>query len=635
MKHIGIAIFFFFFLDCSPALSQQAQIDTWLDSLNQSSLTPSDQICLHQKLSEAYNNINPSDGEKHALRTIELARSIDDIPNQADGYRLLGISHVYRGNYEKAMTNFFEALKLSEFVNDKKGIAISLKNIGGIQYSLNQYEKALEYASRGLALERELNDSSGIADGLFAKGLLESRLGNDSASMASYEQALEMYKLLGNTERQAGIYLNLSEQWFDKNDIEKALEYSRSSVILRRANGIKRGLANSLNRFAEIHLEIGNYDSVLVLLDESLEISKELDLLPQLRDNYRSRTKLDSIRKDYESAFYHFKKYTLLKDSIQRSKNKNLLTELERKYAEDKQITELLAKDAMIEKQWTIVLSVFTALLAVMIITAILYRNNSQKQKINETLAEQKTYIQKQKNQLSELNKVKDKWFSIISHDFRSPLTFLQGAMNLLNTGDLNDDETRMLTVEVEDRVNRTAILLDNLMFWAQSHLDGLQLRYEIVDIHALIEQLILKFKPGLDAKSIQFENRLSSPAIYKTDPNLISLIIHNLIEYILSNTSKEGAIVIEAEKQSGELTFRISASRLKVSEEDRETLFNMESSLIKAGNAAERATGLGLVLCKDFLEKAGSSIHLETDKSTFAAFCFSIPLADVSVNPK
>ena len=635
MKHIGIAIFFTFFLDCFPGFSQQTQIDIWLDSLKQPSLPPPTQISLHIKLGKAFNNTDPAKAEEQALHCIELAHSLGDIISEVHAYHILGNSHVFRGDYEEAMKNFFEALTLAESVNDLNGIANSLKNIGGIQFSLRQYDKALEYASRGLEIQKKINDSTGIADGLFAVGLLESRLGLDSASIAHYEQALSIYNLLDNKGRQAGIYHNLSEDMFNMGDLAKALEYSLLSVNLRRATGSKRGLASSLNRYAELNLHTGSYDSARVILDESLKISRELGLQPQLRDNYLFRARLDSIQKDYKNAFFHYKKYTSLKDSILKSKNQNLLLDLENRHIEARQLAELKAKDAMIEKQWIIVLTVFIVLLAVLIILGMLYRNYTRNQKINDTLAIQKSHIQSQNNQLAELNKVKDKWFSIISHDFRSPLTFLQGAMNLLNTGDLNEDEMRMLTVEVEDRVKRTAILLDNLMFWAQSHLDGIQLRNEVVDVFALVQQLEVKFKQDFNAKSILFENRLPSPAMFKSDPDLISLISHNLIEFLLTYSKNGERIVVEGKKQKNQLEFRIRSSGLKISQEEKMALFKMDNSLIKAGNAAERAIGLGLVLCKDFLEKVGSSIHIEHSTEFPTTFCFSVPLSNISVGQK
>ena len=625
----SLLTFFFVF----QGFSQQTQIDKWLDSLKLSTLTPASKISLHEKLGEAYKNADPAKAAIHALQCIELAHDIGDVQIEASGYHLLGISHIYLGNFEEAMKNFFESLKLYESVNDLIGTAKNLKNIGGIYFSLKQYEKALEYASKSLELQREVNDSTGIADGLFAVGLLESRLGLDTLSMTHYEQALELYKLLGNTERQAGIFYNLSEIWFNNDHIERALEYSRLSISLRRENGSKRGLASSLNRYAELNLKARNYDLVQEILDECLEISTELGLQPQLRDNYLFQTRLDSINGNFESAFINYRKYTNLKDSITQSKNKDLLLELENKHLEEKQLTELKAKDAMIEKQWTLVLAVVVVLLAVLIITLILYRNNTQKQKINETLAEQKTHIQSQNSQLAELNKVKDKWFSIISHDFRSPLTFLQGAMNLLNTGDLNEDETRMLTVEVEDRVKRTSVLLDNLMYWAQSHLDGVQLGREKVDLHALIQELQVKFETELNAQSIQVENLIPSPAFFATDPDLISLIVHNLMEYILSYSKKGDRLVFEAYESDNELLIQVLASGMKIFKEEQESLFSMDSKLIKEGNAAERATGLGLVLCKDFLDKVGGSICIGGQADFPASFCFSIPLIDISAD--
>ena len=335
---------------------------------------------------------------------------------------------------------------------------------------------------------------------------------------------------------------------------------------------------------------------------------------------------------------------------------KKEIAEIQAKYENEieKQENELLKKEnetnvAIIKMQYIAVAGVFIVTILSAVLAIIYYRANQTKKKANELLIAQKLTIEdknkvlsqlnqeitnqneeitEQKKALEELNGIKDKLFSIISHEFRSPLNSLKGTLALLKVGALSEEELNMISKELTDKINSTSIFLDNLLNWAKSQMQGIQAKPADVNLKEVASENILLLKSMADKKRIQLENRISEESNAFVDPNMMNLIFRNLISNAIKFSMKGGSILIHSAKNGQYNTISVKDNGIGMSQENIKMLFQVQSFTTR-GTANERGTGLGLYISKNFIESNGGKIWVESEEGNGSTFKFTIPIHD------
>ena len=254
----------------------------------------------------------------------------------------------------------------------------------------------------------------------------------------------------------------------------------------------------------------------------------------------------------------------------------------------------------------------------------------TQKQQIeekNRTLADLNKEISNQKHDLEELNQIKDKLFSIISHEFRSPLNSLKGTLALLMAGILSEDELQTLSRDLTDKINNTSIFLDNLLNWAKSQMHGIEAKPAEVDLQMLVNENIKLLVTQADKKEIALVNKIHEPLLAFTDPNMMNLVLKNLISNAIKFSLRGGAVEIEAKENEHKITVSISDHGIGMPEENIKKLFELETFTTR-GTANEKGTGLGLFISKNFIETNGGKIWINSKEGLGSTFSFTVPLA-------
>jgi len=233
-------------------------------------------------------------------------------------------------------------------------------------------------------------------------------------------------------------------------------------------------------------------------------------------------------------------------------------------------------------------------------------------------------------NELSliELNATKDKFFSIIAHDLRSPFTSIIGFSEYLVEQVKENDYEKV--AEFADIIlqssNSAMALLSNLMVWSQLQSGRMVFNPESFDIATLIREVTLLLKGLSEQKSIIIENILPTHAFVLADKEMISTILRNLISNALKFTQTGGRISISTVSKNKELIVTVSDNGVGISKDRIDKLFNMVESSSTPGTQKEKGTGLGLILCKEFIEKNKGKIWVESEVGIGSSFCFSLP---------
>jgi PAS domain S-box-containing protein len=229
---------------------------------------------------------------------------------------------------------------------------------------------------------------------------------------------------------------------------------------------------------------------------------------------------------------------------------------------------------------------------------------------------------------LSELNATKDKFFSIIAHDLKSPFNSILGLSNLLveQIHEENYEGIEEYAGIIQKSTTRVFDLLLNLLEWARSQIGRIEFSPEYVELGTLINEVAELLNDSARQKSITILKELPRNILVSADKAMISTVLRNLITNAVKFTHPGGRVIISADKKPDELTVSISDNGIGIKRETIGRLFRIDENHIALGTQREQGTGLGLILCKEFIEKHGGKIWVESEVGKGSTFYFTIP---------
>jgi signal transduction histidine kinase len=229
---------------------------------------------------------------------------------------------------------------------------------------------------------------------------------------------------------------------------------------------------------------------------------------------------------------------------------------------------------------------------------------------------------------LQELNATKDKFFSIIAHDLRSPFTSIIGFSELLADQiiDKEYDNIEQYAGFIKQSSKQAMDLLTNLLEWARSQTNKIEYKPEKIDLAHLIEETALMFDQIALPKGITIKRILNHNLEVMADKHMIATVIRNLISNAIKFTSPGGEISVSAQKDQEEIVVKVSDNGVGIPANRIEKVFQIDNNNSTLGTANEEGTGLGLILCKTFVEKSGGWIKVESEEGKGSVFSFSIP---------
>lgn len=245
----------------------------------------------------------------------------------------------------------------------------------------------------------------------------------------------------------------------------------------------------------------------------------------------------------------------------------------------------------------------------------------------NEELYRYTQEIEKQKEELAELNNLKSKLFSVISHDLRTPLYGLRNLFKSVEQFDLPAEEIKVLIPDVVKDLHYTTDLMENLLQWAKSQMKGESLSPQLIDMNKLIHDVQQVVRLQAENKQVYLKTKADKPVYIYADKEMIEVVLRNLISNAIKFTPKEGEVIIDVKEEEELIEVLVSDTGTGMSEEAKNKLFGDEHFTTK-GTSNESGTGLGLMICKEFLKKNGGNIHVESELGKGSTFAFTLPRA-------
>jgi len=248
----------------------------------------------------------------------------------------------------------------------------------------------------------------------------------------------------------------------------------------------------------------------------------------------------------------------------------------------------------------------------------------------DEVLARINTHLtlQRQKKELAELNTTKDKFFSIISHDMRGIFTPIVGSSDLIKrmVAKYDDERLSKFSNNLSTSVRNALKLFENLLEWSRLQQGRMTFEPSRLSLTELVAQTIELFSEHQKTKNIQIVNHVTEIYHVRGDANMIKTVIRNLISNALKFSYSGGTITLDALRKDGFILMSVSDSGIGMTSDKMNELFLLEKSSSSKGTDGERGTGLGLILCKDFVEKHGGEIGVNSIVGKGTTFEFSLP---------
>lgn len=574
-------------------------------------------------------------------------------------YINIGISYRYQSNYPKALEYYLQALDAAEDLGDKDLLSGCYNSIGVLYRYQENYSQALDYYNKGLKISEEIGNVSGIANGYNNIGVIYEQQKDYDNALLYYTKALNVY--LNNKPldkyRLSSSYHNIAYVYLSQRRFSEAEEYYKKSLSASQEISKSSMMAYAYQGLANVEFEKGNKKAAYDYGEKAYQLAKETGNVELLKFGAKILASTSYSLGNYKDAYDYYVVYKDMNDSLFNESNIKKVVELEYQYKfeKEKREVELLQqkKDAVrIEQQKRQRLLLFTFISGFILMTVlvlIISRSLIQKRKTNETLALQQEKI-KERNaelldmnrkiisqsaelkstnqQLAELNATKDKFFSIISHDLRSPFNAILGFSDILmqEHRNVDDDEREELINYVNKSAESAFKLLENLLTWAQSQSGNIDYLPEIFDIGNLTAEAIENLQGQADEKEIAIINEISDYSEIFADKNMISMVLRNLISNALKFTHNGGKVTVNAEIQGREMLVAVSDTGVGIPPEQLPKLFKIKENVSTVGTNDERGTGLGLLLCKEFIEQHGGRIWAESEVGEGTTFFFSIP---------
>jgi PAS domain S-box-containing protein len=253
--------------------------------------------------------------------------------------------------------------------------------------------------------------------------------------------------------------------------------------------------------------------------------------------------------------------------------------------------------------------------------TSMVIRDITEKKKAEQQLRENEA-------RLSELNATKDKFFSIISHDLRNPVHSLMGTIQILNE-DINSMDTELVkrfTKNLERTVSKLNGLVEDLLNWSLLQMDAMKFNPEVLPVKQTIETSIEIIEESANSKNITLKFYIDKDLNVIADKSMFNSIMQNLLTNAIKFSYRGNTIDVYAKKLGDQIVFMIDDKGVGIEKQELDKLFRIDSNHSSDGTENEKGSGLGLVLCKDFIEKHGGTIRVESAPGIGSRFIFTLP---------
>ena len=579
-----------------------------------------------------------------ALYYLDLAQQINiQINNQlglTDTYKNIGIVYYSEGIIPKALDFYYKGLFIA-LKNHYKALSSEIYNdLGVILQSTEVYPNALEYFNKAIKISLQINDQLVI-------GTVNENIGEILLAEGKYTDAIIHLKTALITARKqddkdglGSIYTDLGLCYGHLNNIKVAKNYLDTSLQIAADYKFVNNQANAVIGLATVYNLQKDYFSAYKYAVQGHQYAIKLgDLSVRAKSAMQLNQTLAGLG-NFTQAYKYLLEYVDLKNQLKSDESIQKLTSYnfelnfaakEHQEQQQQQEKELLYKQRLHNQR--LLNTIFIIIIIGMIGTLVVYYNQKRKQqKINLMLEEkndevlsQKENIDEQAYKLNELNVLKDRLISVLAHDLRAPLSTLRGLFGLLQDDTITHQELVEMIPSVLKKLEYTSDFLDTLLFWINSQMENFESSVKSFSIKDIVEYEMENYQEQATLKGITLIDNVPDSTMASADPNSIRIVIRNLITNAIKFSGEKDTIEVVASTKDEMIEIKVKDTGTGIPPDKLKKLFKskVDSS---TGTNQESGTGMGLLFCKDLVEKCNGKIWVTSQQDVGTEFSFTVP---------
>ncbi len=648
MRHLFLCNILFLFLFAFELKAQNT--DSLIKSLDKET-NDTIRIKAYIKIVKYYNSKEPIKALPYAISLVKLADKVNIEKFQMAGNNQLGITYYFLGNIDQSAQLFLKVLRVYEKNKDSLGISRESNNMGLAYQEDKAYPKSLEYFKQSLEIKLKIKDYPTLWTTYMNIGLTYSSLNEYDKALSNYIMGLDAWKVLKEekNESYADIISEIGILYQTIDSLPQAEKYLKESIPFYEKSKTDYRIARTYLNLGIVSRKKGDLESALKYLKKSVNLIKTSGAVSILPDYFSELSNIEETRGNDRKAFDYYKRSQILKDSLNKMQNLTAVNQLQEMYRIEKNDAEtlVLKKEVELGEEKLVRTKIITGgvifiLILVLVFSVYLLRNISRwkianakledQQRIindsNKALSRQKDELIALAKELHRLNKDKDRFMSILGHDLKSPFNVLLGLSGMLAEG-INEIDPKDIE-EIAKNLNKSAQitygLLEDILLWTRAQSGKIPFKPQELNFTEMTSGVIEYLTPLANSKNITINHTESANIKIYADPDMIKTVLRNLIANSIKFTNRDGLISIKTIQLDSELIISVTDNGIGISPDSIAKLFNNSEIYTTNGTDDESGTGLGLLLCKEFVETHGGKIWVESEPGKGSEFKFTLP---------
>jgi signal transduction histidine kinase len=551
-----------------------------------------------------------------------------DSLNMAYDYNNIGTNYLYAGDYLQATENFIQSVRIKEALvaagvaAADVDLASTLMNIGLSYQNQQDTAQARVYFIKAIEEADNVENKSVVAQA-------QTGLGNVLAEQGQFSEAVELLKVAEATlvaqndlYSLGKLYNNISLAYAGLQEGAQVIGYANKAIATNRQIGNTQSVA-----LGYVYLGLGYIQTQQLL--QAIEVSEEALSLGQasqdntvmvgaLKNLYEAHAALGN----YEKAYAYSLEYNELDELMFTEERAAQMEQLSARYEADKREIQIenLSQETRLQalglarsaSERRLLLVLLGSLCIILLLVAYFYRKISQNRKL----------LAAKNLELDQLNKTKDRFFAIISHDLRGHISAFQGNGQLLRHLMTKNEPGKL--DQVTDEIDRNAValgeLLENLLHWSMDQLGGYEPRPEAIQLHRAVDEILNSYLLLARAKGLELTADIDDSHRAMVDRNGFSVMIRNLIGNAIKFT-ETGGVIVETRLEEPYVVISIKDTGIGVPKGLRDSIFEIDEEKIRRGTRNEKGTGLGLNLASEFARANGGKLILKKSREPGSTF--------------
>ncbi len=574
---------------------------------------------VNDNLPQAINFYKKAQSKFKLLKSHPLKNSV--INNLANAY-------YHAGYYSESLTSHLQDITFNKQNKNEAKLAKGYGNLSLVYKALKNYQKASFYIQQAIETQKKLDLQFDLSISYLSAGSIQRKIKNYDSAFYFNKAALKISNTLKDTIGIAFAYFNIASVHFSKKENAKAIDnYYKAKDIFTDQNYTSKVLV-CYNNLSLCYRETGDTKKALMFSQKAYELATDLNniaLLEMVTETvYLTYNELG----DYRDALKFRDLNMAYKDSLLNQEKVKEIAKIEANYeikSRDSEIALLNKNEEIssIKAEESEKIKYFLIIIAILLLFIIGYGYNRYlaQKKIKLALSEAN-------GQLKELNISKNKFFAIIAHDLRNPIAAFNNLTNALvnNFKHLSKEQLLNYLSNLNKSSSQINGLLENLLQWALSQTETLNLDLKEFNLSRVIQKNIDLLAQNAAQKSISFSFSEGKETMAYADPSTIDIVFRNIIANAIKFSNIESKIDINTRLTGEFVEISIKDEGIGMTADEIEMLFDITKDTTKIGASTEKGSGLGLLLCSEYIKKSKGEILVKSIINIGSTFIIKLP---------